>query len=98
MRTSPASLSDLATFLRLFDQLYNRPRFEILRMEARLNKRTKIKQLFKKLGIDSDFTLGDLFKVSIARIVLVHYLDEIEKNARHCWTSKPQQKKGSLHQ
>lgn len=47
-------------------------------MEVRLNKRQKIKQLFKALGIKSDLTLKKLFKPAIAKKVLLHYLDELE--------------------
>ncbi len=53
-------------------------RLEILRMEVRLNKRTKIKQLCKTLGVKTDLTFQNLFKPVVARKVLLHYLDEIE--------------------
>jgi hypothetical protein len=53
-------------------------KFEILRMEVRLNKRQKIKQLFAKLGIKSDLTLKSIFKPAISRKILLHYLDELE--------------------
>jgi hypothetical protein len=69
---------DSAMQLHLFDELHQRTMLEILRMEVRLGKRTKIKQLLKKLGIESDLSFADLFKTSIARAVLLHYLDEIE--------------------
>ena len=48
-------------------------------MEVRLNKRSKIKQLFKTLGVKADLTFRNLFKPAIARKVLLHYLDEIER-------------------
>lgn len=51
---------------------------ELLRMEARLNKRSKIKQLFTKLGITSDLTMKELFKRTNAKKVLSYYLDELE--------------------
>ena len=44
----------------------------------RLNKRQKIKQLFAKLGIKSNFTLQSLFKPAISKKILIHYLDELE--------------------
>lgn len=47
-------------------------------MEVWLNKRQKIKKLFAKLGIKSDLTLKSLFKPSISKKVLLHYLDELE--------------------
>ena len=64
--------------LKLLDKLVHRHKFEILRMEARLNKRQKIKQLFAKLGIKADLTLHGLFKPAIAKKVLLHYLQELE--------------------
>jgi hypothetical protein len=66
--------------LHLFKALENRHKLEFLRMEVRLNKRTKIKQLFKKLKINADLTFKKLFKPAIAKKVLLHYLDELEKN------------------
>ncbi|MDR3646319.1 MAG: hypothetical protein P4L22_02125 [Candidatus Babeliales bacterium] len=51
---------------------------EILRMEVRLNKRDKMKQLFKKLNVKTNLTFKSLFKPSISKKVLLHYLDEIE--------------------
>ena len=53
-------------------------KFEILRMEVRLNTRKKIKQLFGKLGISADLTFKKLFKPAISKKILLHYLDEIE--------------------
>ena len=47
-------------------------------MEVRLNKRQKMKQLFAKLGIKSNLSLKSLFKPSISKKILLHYLDEIE--------------------
>ena len=64
--------------LPLFDRLRKKKKFEVLRMEVRLNKRDKIKRLFAALGIKSDLTLKGLFKTVIARKVLLHYLDELE--------------------
>jgi hypothetical protein len=46
----------------LLKELATRHRFEVLRMEVRLNKRQKIKQLFKTLGIEADLTFQKLFK------------------------------------
>jgi len=63
----------------IFDRLQKRRTFfEVLRMEVRLNRRAKIKSLFKKLGIKADLTFKKLFKPAIAKKVLLHYLDEIE--------------------
>lgn len=57
-----------------------RHKLEFLRMEVRLNKRAKIKQLFKKLNIAATLTFKKLFKPAIAKKVLLHYLDELERN------------------
>jgi len=65
--------------LHLFKDLRKRRMFEILRMEVRLNKRTKIKQLFKILGIKVPLTFKKLFKPAISKKVLLHYLDELER-------------------
>ena len=56
----------------------DRRKLEVLRMEVRLNKRAKMKQLFAKLGIKSNLSLKSLFKPAIAKKVLLHYLDELE--------------------
>ena len=63
-------------FLKPFE---NRKRFEILRMEVRLNKRQKIKQLCNKLGIKTDLTFKKLFKPAISKKILLYYLDELER-------------------
>jgi hypothetical protein len=70
---------DSAMQLKIFPGLRKRhKKFEVLRMEVRLNKRQKMKQLFAKIGIKSDLTLKSLFKPVISRKVLLHYLDELE--------------------
>lgn len=45
-------------------------------MEVRLNRRTKIKQLFAKLGITAELTFKKLFKPAISKKVLLYYFDE----------------------
>jgi hypothetical protein len=57
-----------------------RNKLEFLRMEVRLNKRAKIKQLLGALGVKADITFKKLFKPAIAKKVLLHYLDELERN------------------
>ena len=61
-----------------------RKKYEIFRMEVRLNKRHKIKQLFTALGIKSNYTFKKLFKPAIAKKILLHYIDELERN-RPAW-------------
>lgn len=64
----------------LFKAFEKRHKLEFLRMEVRLNKRAKIKQLFKKLHVNADLTFKKLFKPAIAKKVLLYYLDELERN------------------
>jgi hypothetical protein len=64
----------------LYQKFKKRNKLEFLRMEVRLNKRAKIKQLLSALGIKADITFKKLFKPAIAKKVLLHYLDELERN------------------
>ena len=52
---------------------------ELLRMELRLNRRSKIKELFNKLHIKSCLTFKKLFKPAIMRKLLGHYMNTIEQ-------------------
>ncbi len=70
---------DNAIQLHLYEKLHSKKMFEVLRMEARLNNRRKIQQILKKLEIKAQLTFKGLFKTQIARKVLLHYLDEIER-------------------
>jgi len=47
------------------NEFRKRKKFELLRMEVRLNKRQKMKQLFKTLGIRPDLTFKKLFKLPL---------------------------------
>lgn len=69
---------DNAIQLNLFEQFKQRKNLEFLRMEVRLNKRQKIKQVLNALNIDSDLTLKSLFKTTISQKVLLYYLGELE--------------------
>lgn len=64
----------------LFKAFEKRYKLEFLRMEVRLNKRAKIKQLFKALNLSADLTFKKLFKPAIAKKVLLYYLNELERN------------------
>lgn len=64
--------------LNFLEPFKKRNKLEILRMEVRLNKRAKIKQLFAKLGIKAPLTFKKLFKPAISKKILLHYLDELE--------------------
>lgn len=70
---------DSSVQLALFDSLRRQQRLEVLRMEVRINKRVKMKSLFKKLGIAEDLTFRGLFSQDIAQKVLLYYLDELER-------------------
>jgi hypothetical protein len=70
---------DNAIQLSLFDQLDTKKPFEVLRIEVRLNKRAKIKQLMKKIGKPNNLTLRDLFDSKKSQAILLHFLDEMEK-------------------
>lgn len=81
--------NDNAIQLNLFKNFKGRKRFEVMRMEVRLNKRQKINQLFRLLGIKSGLTLEHLFSQTIAQQVLLHYLDELESKRLPLFDYKP---------
>lgn len=87
---------DNALQLNLFDKLQQRHKLEFLRMEVRLSKRQKIKQLFKSLGIATNLTLKSLFKVGIAKKVLLHYIDELESKRSTLIDYRPKSDKALL--
>ena len=64
--------------LPIAEKLKNKRKLEVLRMEVRLNKRKKIKQLFAQLAIKNDLTFKKLFKPAISKKILMHYMDELE--------------------
>ena len=66
--------------LNLFDNEKKREPFEVLRMEVRLNKRDKIKRLFKELNIETELHFKNLFSKSISKKVLLYYLEKIKSN------------------
>lgn len=71
---------DNAIQLNIFEKVSTQKPLEILRMEARLNKRQKIRQILKKLGIYADITFTNLFSLKLSRMVLLYYLAELERN------------------
>lgn len=75
--------------LNLFETFKERKRLEVMRMEVRLNKRQKIGQLFRTLGIQSELTLKNLFSPTIAQRILLHYLDELESTRLPLFDYKP---------
>ena len=81
--------SDNVIQLNLFEPFQERKRFEVLRMEARLNKRQKIKQLLKVLSISAEPTYKNLFNIKVSQKVLLHYLNEIENQRLTLFDYKP---------
>lgn len=87
---------DSAIQLSLMDTFKKRKKLEVLRMEVRLNKRQKIKSLFKTLDIKSDLTLKSLFKPAISRKILLYYIDELESKRSALLDYKPANDKALL--
>lgn len=71
---------DNALQLGLFDRVSNRTAFEVLRMEVRLGKRQKLKQIINAIGLTMKPTFRNFFSEKVAQKVLLHYLEEIESN------------------
>lgn len=71
-----SNMINIATFNKLRT---GRKKFEILRIEVRCNKRSKIKQIFSKLKINNDLTFQKIFKPLISKKVLLYYVDLIEQ-------------------
>ncbi len=65
--------------MKLFEKVEISKPFEVLRMEARLNKRQKLKQVLKSVGIEIEPTFQSLFRKDIAQKVLLYYMGVIEK-------------------
>ena len=71
---------DNAIQLELFDEFKIKRPFEVLRMEIRLGRRAKIKEILKKVNIQSDITFSSLVKENTARQVLLFYLEQIKNS------------------
>lgn len=65
--------------LDLFEEFRNRNKFEVIRMEVRLNNRQKTKKLLKILGIQTNLTFEELFNTTIAQKVLKYYISELKR-------------------
>ena len=70
---------DSAVQLELFEHMKPKKPFEVLRIEARLNKREVIRQRFEKAGITVEPTFAATFKKKIAQKVLLSYFEMVEK-------------------
>ena len=64
--------------LNLFKEVKVKEPFEVLRIEIRLNKKQKLIQILKLIGIDEPPTFKMLFSKSTAQKILMHYINEIE--------------------
>lgn len=73
-----AEEKDNAIQLNLFEKILIKKPFEVLRMEVRLNKKQKLTQILRQIGITDEPTFKNLFNKDIAQKVLLYYLDEIE--------------------
>lgn len=62
----------------LFDEPKKYKPFEVLRMEVRLNNKTMIKHVFKKIAITVPLTFEGLFAEQVAKQALLHYMAMIE--------------------
>lgn len=54
--------------------------FELLRFELRINRRQKIKQILKDLGLEIEPTFKNLFKKNLAQRMLLYYFEKIEQS------------------
>ena len=66
--------------LDLFKKMKKAGKFEVLRMEVRLNNRQKARSLFKTLDIETNQTFKQLFCTDYSQKVLLHYIRELENN------------------
>jgi len=63
--------------------LFNKKRkpFEVLRMEVRLNTRTKLKKIFKEINVQNDLSFRSIFIEKLSQKILLYYLSMIENSA-----------------
>lgn len=74
-----AEEKDNALQLGLFDTLTKERPLEVLRIEIRLNKRQKIRQILDKIDANAEPTFDNIFSQDIAKKVLLYYIREIEE-------------------
>lgn len=91
-----ATENDNALQLHLFDELQKRKRFEVLRMEVRLNTRPKIKWMLKTLGIETELTFKGLFNSATSQKVLLYYINELQRQRLAIIDFKPKSPKDLL--
>jgi len=51
---------------------------EVLRIEVRLNTRTKLKQILKRIEVKNDLIFSSIFQKSLSQKVLLYFLNQIE--------------------
>jgi hypothetical protein len=68
----------------------------VFRIEVRLNRRQKIRQILKKIDAQVEPTFKELFNQDIAQKVLLYYLDEIENQRLPLLDFKPSSPKSLL--
>ena len=59
----------------------NRKPLEVLRMEVRLNNRTKLKRTLKEINVQNDLSLHSIFNKNLSQKILLHYYSMIEKSS-----------------
>lgn len=68
---------DNATQQTFFDKKTLSPNYQVLRMEARLNSKRKIKSVLKTVGLERQIVFKDLFSWQLAQAVLKHFWQPI---------------------
>lgn len=64
--------------LHFLDKIKSMPSIEVLRLEARLNKRKAIRSLLTELNIHTGTLFKDLYSEHISRQVLLHYIHKMK--------------------
>lgn len=87
---------DISLQLKLFENLKKRKLFEVLRMEARLNTRAKIRHILKEIGRNDELTFKGLYNSEFSQAVLLYFLDYVEKARPSLLDYQPQNTKSIL--
>lgn len=74
-----AEEKDNAIQLNLLDSLRQQKPLEVIRIEIRLNKRQKIKQVLKTIEKEAELNFATLFNQNLAKQVLLHHLLQLEE-------------------
>ncbi|MFA4930281.1 MAG: hypothetical protein WC570_00225 [Patescibacteria group bacterium] len=72
--------NDNSIQLNLLDELNQPKHRNILRLEIRLNKTSKIKSIFKKINIRTELSFKQLFSQSISQKILLYYWSILTEN------------------